>query len=104
MTRIGAWAGLVAVLAGDDVVLTAPLYSNPGLLQVGTGEIAPDADRPQDEPIQPIPLMSPPTVFDERALAALPEPADAEARVDGAAQAGRYWRPTPGTKFSFPAP
>jgi L-ascorbate metabolism protein UlaG (beta-lactamase superfamily) len=60
--------------------------------------------RPQDEPIQPIPLMSPPTVFDERALAALPEPADAEARVDGAAQAGRYWRPTPGTKFSFPAP
>jgi len=37
--------GGVALRHGDDLVLTAPLFSNPDLLTVTTGEIAPDAER-----------------------------------------------------------
>jgi L-ascorbate metabolism protein UlaG (beta-lactamase superfamily) len=56
--------------------------------------------RPQDQPIQPIPLMAAPTEFDRRANEALPGD-DAPVLVDGAPQGGRYWRPLPGTSFEL---
>lgn len=58
----------------------------------------------QDDPLEPIPFHSHPTLFDAMALEAMAAEDVGEALVNGEAQTDRYWRPDPDTLFQFPMP
>jgi len=59
-----------------------------------------DFFQPQSEPPVPIPFHADPAEFDVAAEALL-SGAEASVLVDGVEAEGRYWRPDPGTEFTF---
>ncbi len=91
--NVGSWEN-VTDHPGAFIAAAAPRYVLGGHWE--------DFFRPQDQPLQPIPLQAPPEDFDAAALAALGDEPEAPVLVDGAPMQARYYRPVPGTDFVFP--
>lgn len=93
--NVGSWEN-VSDHPGAFIAAFAPRYVLGGHWE--------DFFRPQDQPLQPIPLQAPPEDFDAAALAALGDEPQPPVWVDGASVQARYFRPVPGTDFVFPPP